>query len=84
MPSLSTSRALALFASLVAVANAAVAPTEPSNAKQVFTAGQKCSFKYDLDKTGVRLAASTFIPCNELTRSSFAGMDVDGRRPHDG
>ncbi|KAL7340615.1 concanavalin A-like lectin/glucanase domain-containing protein [Rhodotorula toruloides] len=52
MPSLSTSRALALFASLVAVANAAVAPTEPSNAKQVFTAGQKCSFKYDLDKTG--------------------------------
>lgn len=53
MPSLPTSRALVLFASLAAFVNAAVTPTEPSSAKQVFTAGQKCSFRYDLDKTGV-------------------------------
>ncbi|BGP35940.1 putative glycosidase CRH2 [Rhodotorula toruloides] len=87
MPWLSTSRALALLASLVAVANAAVAPTEPSNAKQVFTAGEKCSFKYDLDKTGkwtsmdVDLMTGDNLHMINITRvaSGLDGTKGDGR-----
>ncbi|BGP28118.1 glycoside Hydrolase Family 16 protein, CBM8 containing [Rhodotorula toruloides] len=87
MPSLSTSAALALFASLATVSNAAVKPTEPSNAKQVFTAGQKCSFEYELDETGkwtsmdVDLMTGDNLHMINLTRvaSGIDGTKGDGR-----